>query len=187
MVYLRHTVPHMEKQMRFPKRLAVMVVAVGVCLAQSFTLAPAAEPDGRKLAEELLTLTNTEKTLAGMRAQIGQMMTAQLKSMDVPADLRDTQAKFQQRILDVVFDELSFEKMKPDYIDVYSSTFTTDELSGLVAFYKSPAGRAFADKLPTLTQRLMEVSQSRIQALGPRIKKMTEDFVAEVKSGTKQP
>jgi hypothetical protein len=155
----------------------VTLLAALLCVGQ----AVAVEPDNRKAAEELLTLTNAEKGVAEFRAQIGQMMTAQVQSMNVPENMRDKLIQFQQQILDAIFDELTFEKMKPAYVDIYSSTFTADELSGLIEFYRGPAGRAYADKLPALTKRMMEVSQTKMQTLAPRIKKMRDDFIADLK------
>lgn len=155
---------------------------VAFALLTSFASVPshAAEPSNEKLAAELLTLTNVEKNLADMRGQIGKMMTAQLQTMEIPAGMQEKAAALQQQMVDLVFDEMSFEKMKPAYIEAYASTFTREELSGLVEFYKSPAGRAFAAKLPALTRRLMEVSQEKTQGLAPRIQEMIDGFVADV-------
>lgn len=159
-------------------RTLCVVGAVMAMIASAPCLA--AGPSNEKLATELLSLTNVEKNLADVRVQIGKMMTAQFQSMDVPEAMRDKAAALQQQMVDLVFDEMSFEKMKPTYIQAYAATFTAEELSGLVEFYKTPAGRAFAEKLPVLTKRLMEVSQERMQVLAPRIKKMTDDFVADI-------
>jgi len=161
----------------------VVVVAALLCLGE----AAAVEPDNRKAAEELLTLTNAEQHLADMRAQIGQMMTAQLQSMNVPENMRDKLAHFHQQLMDIIFEELTFAKMKPAYVDIYSSTFTAKELSGLVSFYKGPVGRAYANKSPALMKRMMEVAQTKMQTLAPRIKKMNDDFIAELKKGPSPP
>jgi len=166
-------------------KISSTVVAVAILL--SFGQASAIEPDNRKAAEELLTLTNVEKNLADMRAQIGQMMTAQLQSTNVPENMRDKLAQFQKQLMDTIFEELAFAKMKPVYVDIYSSTFTAEELSGLVSFYKSPVGRAYANKLPALMKRMMEVAQTKMQTLAPRLKKMNDDFIAELKKGPSPP
>ena len=162
-------------------KISSTVVAVAILLC--FGQASAIEPDNRNAAEELLTLTNTEKNLADMRAQIGQLMTAQLQSTNVPENMRDKLAQFQKQLMDTIFEELAFAKMKPAYVDIYSSTFTAEELSGLVSFYKSPVGRAYANKLPALMKRMMEVAQIKMQTLAPRLKKMNDDFIAELKKG----
>ena len=166
-------------------KISSTVVAVAILLC--FGQASAIEPDNRKAAEELLTLTNVEKNLADMRAQIGQMMTAQLESTNVPENMRDKLAQFQKQLMDTIFEELAFAKMKPVYVDIYSSTFTAEELSGLVSFYKSPVGRAYANKLPALMKRMMEVAQTKMQTLAPRLKKMNDDFIAELKKGPSPP
>jgi len=166
-------------------KISSTVVAVAILLC--FGQASAIEPDNRKAAEELLTLTNVEKNLADMRAQIGQMMTAQLQSTNVPENMRDKLAHFQKQLMDTIFEELAFAKMKPVYVDIYSSTFTAEELSGLVSFYKSPVGRAYANKLPALMKRMMEVAQTKMQTLAPRLKKMNDDFIAELKKGPSPP
>jgi len=166
-------------------KISSTVVAVAILLC--FGQASAIEPDNRKAAEELLTLTNVEKNLADMRAQIGQMMTAQLESTNVPENMRDKLAQFQKQLMDTIFEELAFAKMKPVYVDIYSSTFTAEELSGLVSFYKSPVGRAYANKLPALMKRMMEVAQIKMQTLAPRLKKMNDDFIAELKKGPSPP
>jgi hypothetical protein len=162
-------------------KISSTVVAVAILLCSG--LAAAVESDNRKAAEELLTLTNAEQNLADMRVQIGQMMTAQLQSTNVPENMRDKLAQFQKQLMDTIFEELTFAKMKPAYVDIYSSTFTAKELSGLISFYKSPVGRAYANKLPALTKRMMEVAQTRMQTLAPRLTKMNDDFIAELKKG----
>jgi len=161
----------------------VASVAIRPCLGQAWAI----EPDNREAADELLTLTNVEQNLAGMRSEIGQMMTAQLQSTNVPENMRDKLAHFQKQLMDTIFEELAFAKMKPVYVDIYSSTFTAEELSGLVSFYKSPVGRAYANKLPALMKRMMEVAQTKMQTLAPRLKKMNDDFIAELKKGPSPP
>ena len=49
--------------------------------------------------------------------------------------------------------------MKPIYTKIYDETFTSDELSGIVAFYKSPAGRAMVEKMPVLMSKAMAAVQ----------------------------
>ena len=162
----------------------LLAVASALLVLSGSVPVHAAAPANEKLAAELLTLTNVEKNLADVRSQIAKMMTAQLETMDLPDEAKDETAALQQRMVDLVFDEMSFEKMKPSYIEAYASTFTKEELSGLIEFYKTPAGRAFSSKLPALTKRMMEVAQEKTLGLAPRVQKMIEDFVGETTAGT---
>ena len=80
-----------------------------------------------------------------------------------------------------MFDEMSFSKMKDLYFESYTSIFTTDELHALVAFYETPAGRAYVEKLPALTKRMMGLAQDRMQKLQPEVKRLNDEFFAEAK------
>ena len=135
---------------------------------------------GRKAAEELVALTGAEGMLAGVRAQIAEMMVAQLKRIEVPDDLKDTMALYQQRIRDLISDQMSFAKMKDSYTDVYASVFTAEELNGILAFYKTTVGKALSEKTPVLSKRIQDLAQAQVQKLGPAVQKMTEEFISEV-------
>jgi hypothetical protein len=76
---------------------------------------------------------------------------------------------------------MSWKKMEPEFITLFSSVYTVEELKAIVAFYKSPAGQSMLRKQPILMKRSMEIAQSKIQGLLPELKKMTEDFAISVK------
>src|SRR5438445_7864171 len=143
------------------------------------------DQSSRKSAEGLLAPTDAEGMLSGVRAQVGEMLVAQLKKVEVPDDLKDMMARYQQRIRDLISDEMSFAKMKDSYVEVYTSVFTTEELNGFLAFYKTPVGKALAEKTPVLSKRIQELAQSRVQKLAPAIQKMTEEFISEVEKTKK--
>jgi hypothetical protein len=77
-------------------------------------------------------------------------------------------------------EELSFAKVKDIYIQAYRETFTQDEVNGVIAFYKSPAGKAIAEKNPTVMQKAGTLMQARIGPMAQKLQKMQEDFVKEL-------
>ena len=72
-------------------------------------------------------------------------------------------------MVDTISREFSWDKMKEDYITLYADTFTEEELKGIIAFYKSPAGQAFIQKQPELMKRSMELSQKLMLKFMPAI------------------
>jgi hypothetical protein len=52
-------------------------------------------------------------------------------------------------------EKLSWENWKPRLVQVYDATYTTEELTGVAEFFKSPAGKAFISKNP----RVLEESE----------------------------
>ncbi|MDR0674178.1 MAG: DUF2059 domain-containing protein [Zoogloeaceae bacterium] len=83
----------------------------------------------------------------------------------------------QQRVLDalpgkfvaVMREEMSWQKMKPQYVQLYCETFEQEEVDGMLAFYASPAGQALIDKMPALMQKSMDLSQFLLQSVTPRM------------------
>jgi hypothetical protein len=65
----------------------------------------------------------------------------------------------------VVQDEMSWAAMKPMYVQIYSETFSQEEIDGLIAFYESPAGRSFIAKMPTVLQKSMSFMQNRMDGM----------------------
>lgn len=43
--------------------------------------------------------------------------------------------------------------MEPIQIPIYRETFEQAEIDGLIAFYGSPVGQAFVNKMPTVSQK----------------------------------
>lgn len=141
----------------------------------------AAETDKIKVADELLVLTNAEKTAAEIRGQMAAMLAAQIRNTSVPDSMREKLVRFQQQITDIVFEELSFSNMRPLYAESYAATFTLDELNGLVAFFKTPLGRAYVEKIPMLSKQIIALAQKQMANAAPRIKTLRDEFVAELK------
>lgn len=66
-------------------------------------------------------------------------------------------------------------KIRPELVKAYAEAFTDEELDGLLAFYETPAGRAFIEKSPTINARVSGIIQTEINAIGAEINKLAED------------
>jgi uncharacterized protein len=141
----------------------------------------------RALAEELLNEMDMKGTVEKSFAMIKKMMPAQMKAMKPPRGKADTSstpsdatkqtADAMDKMMDTVAQELSWDKMKDDYVAIYAETFTEEELRGAIAFYKSPAGKAFIRKQPEVMKRTMEMSQRMMHNFMPRIQAMTKEAI----------
>ena len=81
----------------------------------------------------------------------------------------------------MIFNELTWDNIKSEYIKLFVDVYTIIELKGLVQFYKSPAGQSLIKKQPIIMQKSMMISQSKIQKLIPKLKKMTDEFSESIK------
>lgn len=144
--------------------------ALIVCLLGFSQLAVADETSSRALAEDLMVVMNVDKRMKEMMALVKEMQINQMKQLYPSDEGGENSAEFMGSIMDMMSEDLSWDKLKDEYITIYVETFTEEELRETVAFYKSPVGQAWIEKSPMMTRKIMEISQSRTQAMLPRIK-----------------
>ena len=128
-------------------------------------------------AEELLQLTQSDQMLKTMEPMMKGMLAQAGK--DMTAEQRAKAGDLQEKMLALIGESLN--KAKPALVKVYTDTYTEDELDGILAFYKSPAGKAFIQKMPEVMQRSMPVMMQMIGDLQPELKKMTEGIKEKAK------
>src|ERR1041385_1773987 len=149
--------------------MRVFLLATSLLLALSARAAPAT-PES---IEQLLTLTRTESILDSVYANMDQIMRQAMAESLKGQKLTPEQQRFidaaPARFARVVREELSWDKLRPMYVQIYQQSFTQEEIDALTAFYRTPAGMAFVAKMPAVMQRSMGAMQSR---MGPLLDKM---------------
>jgi hypothetical protein len=149
---------------------------IAVLLAGAAVAAEEPSSAQRALATKLMDVMQVQKT---MEQQFDVMRGAQLEAMQrmmagqAPSpEAKQRMEKMHAAITDLIKKELSWTAIAPSLVDMYASTFTADELEGLIGFYQSPVGRAFVAKTPELTRRTVELTTARMQSLMPRIQQL---------------
>ena len=75
-------------------------------------------------------------------------------------------ADAQDQLGKIVVEEMTSAQMQGFIVQTYQHVFTQEEVDGLIAFYRSPVGRAWVAKMPQANQRLMELVQQQVM---PRV------------------
>lgn len=148
-------------------------------------LAHAAPPSVESI-ETLLELTHSEKMLDSIQSAMDQMMR---KGM-ADATKGQTLTPAQQRVLEVLpgkaaqmmREEMNWSQLRPLYVQIYQESFTQEEVDGLVAFYKSPAGVALVNKMPVVVHKSMSVMQGRMGAMMQKMEKLRQEILDEAKA-----
>lgn len=144
--------------------------------------------DRTRLAADLLDAMNMEAQVSQSFEVAKAAIPAQMKQVQsflpagpngqkrgLPAEQTE---KMMDRMLGMIAAEMSWEKVKADYVTLYAETFTAAELEELLAFYRSPAGKSFVAKQPQLTRKSVEMSQKSMLRLMPKIIAMTAESAA---------
>jgi uncharacterized protein len=150
------------------------------------TCAHADESTKAAKIDELMRLTNVESMTGKMGGQIRAMMMNQLNAAGLPEESNAGAAEMMNKVVAQVEERMSWDKLKPEYMKVYADVFSEEEITGIVAFYKTPIGHAMLDKMPLLMSKSMEISQRRMAGLMPEIQRQMQEVMQKSK-GEKKP
>lgn len=170
-------------------KLSLSFVAA-VMIASSVS---AGEKERKELAEELLGLMKFDRNIEQSFAAARQMQMAQLKSQTLSMFDAVAAREVRERTMDFMQEQLSWKSMKDEFIGAYAEVFSEDELKGLVAFYKSPAGKNYVEKVPQVMQKSSEITQRRMLEIAPKVQEIVREVaeqqkaVAPIKAESRKP
>ncbi len=122
-------------------------------------------------------LKNMEKEIAASTD-----MLAGARGAKLDADRRQRMQAMQQKMLQILREEMAWEKIQPIYHQVYQETFTAEEVAGMLAFYRTPVGQSVLQKAPQVTERAMHISRERLM---PQVLQRMGELLADTDgSGT---
>jgi hypothetical protein len=149
----------------------------------------------RELAGDLLDALDMKTTMATSMEMTRTMMAAQIQQMQKAAPggaalnpaARALQEKVMDRTMKLVAEELTWDKMRDSFVEVYAETFTAEEMEGLTAFFRTSVGRAYVAKQPELMQRTAAVTQRVTAGLVPKLIALQAEIMREERGGAKPP
>lgn len=148
------------------------------------TASAAESPASEASIQEMLRITETRKLVDGMFPQIEAMMRSSmqqaLKGHAISAEEQNAIDKMITKMLSTMQEELSWEKLEPLYLSIYQKSFTQEEVDGMLAFYRSPAGAALIKKMPVVIQESMAAMQNRMGPMMQKIQTAVQETIAEI-------
>jgi hypothetical protein len=139
------------------------------------------ERSHRATAEELLKLLKSDRMMEPLFEQMKLMMDQQFGQMGVSEDKRPLLKKYTDKLINLLRKEMGWENIKNDFISVYVETFTEDEIRAILAFYKTPAGQTFIQKMPLLIKKSVEISQKKMPEMIEKMQQVTTEMIEEMK------
>ena len=104
----------------------------------------------------------------------------------ISADDRKILDEYEKKVSVLMADTLSWDKLKPAYLDLYSSNYSEADIDGMLAFYKSPAGQHMVEKTPELTSASQKIVIGKMQAISPELQGDLSDMVKQLKAAHPQ-
>jgi uncharacterized protein len=153
------------------------LAAIASAVALTFLVFPARAQESTKTAniEELLKASNMESLSQQVYGQIRAMTSKQLDSIGGSEKKKAEAAQVVDKLMAQIQDRFSWDKMKPEYARLYDEVYSDAEITGILAFYRSPAGQAYLTKMPQLMAKSMEMAQRHVADIMPEIQRITKE------------
>lgn len=164
------------------KSLLLLILATPLFLTPPLR---ADEASRRAAVEELLRSMRADEMMNNVIAKQKEAMAKMLPSLmpkDVPPSALGQAQEIQGKVMEVVYKQLTWESLKPDFIEIYSEVFTEREIKDLTAFYQTPLGQKLLEKMPEITGKSMGLMQKRMATIMPEMQKVIQESVKEAKA-----
>ena len=148
-------------------------------------------PPSDESIRELLTVSDAHKLIDGVKNQVDGMMKESmrqaLQGKTLTGDQQVILDRMQAKMAAVIDEILDWNALQSMYIRVYRASFTQDELDGIVAFYKTPAGRAMINKMPVVMQNVMGEMKNMIGPMQQKLQQIQNETLQEMKESAAKP
>ncbi|MBV6285985.1 DUF2059 domain-containing protein [Pseudomonas aegrilactucae] len=159
-------------------RLRALCTAVALVCASGQALADTASHNAS--AEKFLVMAHADKLGTPVYMQVQQMFAQRFEQTKAPASKKAVLDTYQAKANAALDQAIGWNKLKPDMIKLYTSTFSESELKDLVAFYQSPLGKKVLEKMPAVTQQSAQLTQQKLEGAVPVVNKLLADMTNEL-------
>jgi hypothetical protein len=159
-------------------RLRAICAAVALVCASGQVLADTASHEASAVA--FLKLAHADQLGAPVYMQVQQMFAQRFAETKAPASKQATLETYQAKANAALNQVISWDKLQPDMVKLYTSNFTESELKDLVAFYQSPLGQKVQAKMPQISQQSFQLTQSKLESAVPVVNKLLADMTKEL-------
>jgi uncharacterized protein len=161
-------------------RSRILVFICCLMLAVSFSACSAKmvkveNKSKEEYAKEIIELTDVNKIIDQVMAQIKQMQGQMIAQAGIPESEKEKAIALQDKLQAKMAEAFDMKKIEPQFIDIFTSVYTVEELKAISEFYKTPEGKSMIEKQPQVLQKSMQVAQNIVQGLLPEIQKILEE------------
>ena len=138
-------------------------------------------------AIKLLEVTQSQSLTDGMVNEMKQL----LGDIPVSDDLTQEQQKlfetFQIKMYLLIDTRLSWDTLKSEYADIYTESYTEEELNQLISFYESPLGQKLLANSETINTALADIPQHNLNILMTEMQTAAQAVTQEINQLKQKP
>jgi uncharacterized protein len=121
-----------------------------------------------------------------MKPQMDAMVASSIKEASqgqtITPERQAVLDRMREKMVAAYDDAFNGPAMQNVMLRVYQATYTQDEVDGLIAFYKTPAGQALINKSPLMMQNMMDEMRQMMRPMTQRMMQIKQDGERELKA-----
>ena len=131
-------------------------------------------------AETFLKLAHADKLTAPIYAQVDQLFAQRFAQAQAPESKKAQLETYQAKAKASLDKAVGWDKLKPEMVKLYTSSFSEQELKDLIAFYQSPLGKKVQETMPRVTAESAQMAQGKLETAVPEVNKLLADMTKEL-------
>ncbi len=159
--------------------------AFAACLAFAGAATAKDAPPSDESIRQLLEITDARNLIGTIKNQVNGMVTSSMQQAQQDAPLTPQKQAIlddmRTKMLAAMDEALNWDTLLPIYMRTYRESFTQDEIDGITAFYKSPAGQAFVKKMPFVMQNMMSEIQTVMKPMRQKLMEIRQQTQQQLK------
>lgn len=140
-----------------------------------------ADTPSEQSVDRLLILSDADRVLRSVREQVDRLSYTGVELSTRGKHLSPTEKSvlesIRQELVRKYQNELRWEKFRDTFLAAFRQSFTQKEIDGIIAFFESPAGRAYATKMNPTMQRSSSTVQIQVQSIIGGLQREIKDAV----------
>ncbi|HEY1371529.1 MAG TPA: DUF2059 domain-containing protein [Candidatus Binatia bacterium] len=168
------------------KNLSVFLIGAFV-LAAPIAARAQDSPPSEESIRELMKLSQVGMMVDNLTQSLDDSTRQAVRQAMAGQGLSDKQekmiAQMMSEMVAIMKEEINPETLEPVYIEIYQKTLSQQEVDGMIAFYKTDAGKALVTKMPIIMRQASEIMMQRVQKVFPKLQQAQEQMMRRLKEG----
>lgn len=150
-----------------------MLILFFALLASAYVYADG-KPATDASVKELLKVTQSQKMLSSVFNQVNAALERSVRQRSAARNLNAKQRAIledmRKQYVSLFRSTMSWKTLEPEVVRIYKDNFTESEVKAIIRFYKTPAGHALIQKMPTVMQASMRATRDRMRTMMPQLR-----------------
>lgn len=122
------------------------------------------------------------KTLDLVRETMANALNRNSSATSLPPEAAALVAEYQKASFALLEQTLGWNQLKDDMIRITVETFSEKELDDMIAFLKTPTGRAMTERADALMQKGAAIGQERVGKIEPELQRLSQEYLRKMQA-----